>query len=123
MNGNGLLFSDPPVSEQDKWEATATEAAVDENALYLELDGWEGPLDLLLDLARRQKVDLRSISILSLVDQYLGDGNEAVRNASRNAARDIVAQYGSSDEAITTFLPQFEAVLKTGQVDVKCVDL
>lgn len=40
-------------------------------ALYLELDGWEGPLDLLLDLARRQKVDLRRISILELVDQYL----------------------------------------------------
>ncbi len=43
----------------------------DDPALYLELDGWEGPLDLLLDLARRQKVDLRQISILSLVDQYL----------------------------------------------------
>ncbi|MEP0393392.1 MAG: ScpA family protein [Erythrobacter sp.] len=42
-----------------------------EEALYLELDGWEGPLDLLLDLARRQKVDLKQISILSLVDQYL----------------------------------------------------
>ena len=40
-------------------------------ALYLELDGWEGPLDLLLDLARRQKVDLKSISILALVDQYI----------------------------------------------------
>jgi len=40
-------------------------------ALYLELEGWEGPLDLLLDLARRQKVDLRRISILELVDQYL----------------------------------------------------
>jgi segregation and condensation protein A len=39
--------------------------------LILELDGWEGPLDLLLDLARRQKVDLRQISILALVDQYL----------------------------------------------------
>ncbi|WP_121115210.1 segregation and condensation protein A [Croceibacterium ferulae] len=39
--------------------------------LHLELDGWEGPLDLLLDLARRQKVDLRQISILALVDQYL----------------------------------------------------
>jgi segregation and condensation protein A len=41
------------------------------DALYLELDGWEGPLDLLLDLARRQKVDLLQISILALVDQYL----------------------------------------------------
>ena len=46
--------------------------AVDDGALYLELHGWEGPLDLLLDLARRQKVDLRTISILALVDQYLG---------------------------------------------------
>lgn len=46
--------------------------AGEEGALYLELDGWEGPLDLLLDLARRQKVDLRTISILDLVDQYLG---------------------------------------------------
>ncbi|MDB5725206.1 MAG: segregation and condensation protein [Novosphingobium sp.] len=46
-------------------------APTDESALYLELDGWEGPLDLLLDLARRQKVDLRAISILALVDQYL----------------------------------------------------
>lgn len=46
-------------------------AAIEDQALYLELDGWEGPLDLLLDLARRQKVDLRRISILELVDQYL----------------------------------------------------
>jgi segregation and condensation protein A len=46
-------------------------AGSDDSALYLELDGWEGPLDLLLDLARRQKVDLRRISILELVDQYL----------------------------------------------------
>jgi segregation and condensation protein A len=47
-------------------------AKVDADALYLAIDGWEGPLDLLLDLARRQKVDLRQISILALVDQYLG---------------------------------------------------
>jgi segregation and condensation protein A len=39
--------------------------------LTLELDGWEGPLDLLLTLARGQKVDLARISILALVDQYL----------------------------------------------------
>lgn len=43
----------------------------DADALYLDIDGWEGPLDLLLDLARRQKVDLLQISILELVDQYL----------------------------------------------------
>lgn len=49
----------------------ATPAQSADEKLYLELDGWEGPLDLLLDLARRQKVDLRQISILALVDQYL----------------------------------------------------
>ncbi|MEW4448614.1 ScpA family protein [Qipengyuania sp. JC766] len=47
------------------------EGARTDAKLYLELEGWAGPLDLLLDLARRQKVDLRQISILELVDQYL----------------------------------------------------
>ena len=71
MSANGLLFSENAATDHDGWEGIASENAADENSLYLELDGWEGPLDLLLDLARRQKVDLRSISILSLVDQYL----------------------------------------------------
>ncbi len=56
--------------EADEWDGPGAAVSADE-ALYLELDGWEGPLDLLLDLARRQKVDLRRISILGLVDQYL----------------------------------------------------
>ncbi len=54
------LPSDPPLPR-----------ATPEEQLHLDLEGWEGPLDLLLDLARRQKVDLRQISILALVDQYL----------------------------------------------------
>lgn len=41
-----------------------------DDELTLSLDGWEGPLDLLLNLARAQKVDLAQISILQLVDQY-----------------------------------------------------
>lgn len=45
--------------------------------LTLDLDGWEGPLDLLLSLARTQKVDLREISILELVEQYLSFINDA----------------------------------------------
>ncbi len=40
--------------------------------LLLDLDGFEGPLDVLLSLAREQKVDLAKISILRLADQYLG---------------------------------------------------
>ncbi|WP_184018068.1 segregation and condensation protein A [Sphingobium boeckii] len=47
------------------------------DTLTLNLDGWEGPLDLLLSLARVQKVDLREISILALVEQYLNFLNEA----------------------------------------------
>lgn len=45
--------------------------ARDAPAFVLDLDGFEGPLDLLLDLARRQKVDLARISILELAEQYL----------------------------------------------------
>src|SRR5215210_1327587 len=45
--------------------------------LNLTLDGWEGPLDLLLSLARVQKVDLAQISILQLVEQYLTYLSEA----------------------------------------------
>lgn len=41
------------------------------------LEGYEGPLDVLLDLARRQKVDLRQISVTALVDQYLAFVEEA----------------------------------------------
>ena len=46
-------------------------AASEDERLTLDLDGWEGPLDLLLTLARAQKVDLAKISILALVEQYL----------------------------------------------------
>src|SRR3954447_7778899 len=49
----------------------APKPAEREDALQLSLDSWEGPLDLLLTLARSQKVDLRQISILALVEQYL----------------------------------------------------
>ena len=43
-----------------------------EGRLVVDLDGYEGPLDVLLALAREQKVDLARISILQLADQYLG---------------------------------------------------
>ena len=46
-------------------------AVAEADRLTLDLDGWEGPLDLLLTLARTQKVDLARISILALVEQYL----------------------------------------------------
>jgi len=51
--------SDPPAEDTDF------------DALIVNLDGYAGPLDVLLDLARSQKVDLRKISMLALVEQYL----------------------------------------------------
>jgi len=69
MTEDGALF-EPETAPAEDWEGPGAAPSADA-ALYLELDGWEGPLDLLLDLARRQKVDLKAISILALVDQYI----------------------------------------------------
>ncbi len=59
-----LLFDDAPMRVE-------AEAELNPDVLTIDIDGWEGPLDLLLTLARNQKVDLRAISILELVEQYL----------------------------------------------------
>lgn len=52
-------------------------ADAERDVLTVSLEAWEGPLDLLLALARTQKVDLRDISILALVEQYLAFVGEA----------------------------------------------
>src|SRR4028118_1519894 len=52
-------------------DVAPVERADGEPALRVDVDGFEGPLDLLLELARRQKVDLHRISILALAEQYL----------------------------------------------------
>jgi segregation and condensation protein A len=59
-----------------------------DDALILDLDGYEGPLHLLLDLARRQKVDLAKISILKLAEQYLAFVSDA-----RKRRLDLAADY------------------------------
>ncbi len=54
------------------WEEPVVGGAFDsEDALIVDVAGYEGPLDLLLALARTQKVDIAKISVLALVDQYL----------------------------------------------------
>jgi segregation and condensation protein A len=53
------------------------ERGADEPMLVIDVEGFEGPLDLLLTLARQQKVDLAKISILALADQYLAFVEEA----------------------------------------------
>ena len=57
--------------EELEFEAPVTAEIAPEEALIVALDGFEGPLDLLLALARTQKVDIAKISVLALADQYL----------------------------------------------------
>lgn len=59
-----------------------------EPAFLVDVDGFEGPLDLLLELARRQKVDLARISVLALAEQYLAFIEEA-----RNLRFELAADY------------------------------
>jgi len=59
-------------SEIDKKTLNNEEQIIQkDNSLELNIDNYEGPLDLLLDLAKTQKVDLMQISIVQLVDQYI----------------------------------------------------
>ncbi len=57
--------------QDGNFEGLWDEAAPGEDRLTLDIDGFEGPLDLLLHLAREQKVDLLQISVLALAEQYL----------------------------------------------------
>jgi segregation and condensation protein A len=68
------------VGEVDRAEA--------EPAFLVDVDGFEGPLDLLLELARRQKVDLARISILALAEQYL-----IFIEAARRVRLELAADY------------------------------
>lgn len=61
------LFEAPP----DLFEAQSVRERLEAEALIVDVEGFEGPLDLLLTLSRTQKVDLRKISVLELAEQYL----------------------------------------------------
>lgn len=74
MSEPGQLPSEQPAAPWPDGEAPlrAGEAAVaDDATLIVDVGGFEGPLDLLLELARHHKVDLKQISILKLAEQYL----------------------------------------------------
>jgi segregation and condensation protein A len=65
------------MNAEQEFETELTERSGDEPSLMVDVEGFEGPLDLLLTLARQQKVDLAKISILALADQYLAFIEEA----------------------------------------------
>lgn len=65
------------------------DSAQGETDFRVDVDGFEGPLDLLLELARRQKVDLSRISVLALAEQYL-EFVEAARRVRLELAADYL---------------------------------
>ena len=65
------------MSTQEFDATLEADRADSEPAMIVDVEGFEGPLDLLLALARQQKVDLAKISILALADQYLSFIEEA----------------------------------------------
>ena len=73
---------------EDFFAAEGAEARLAAEALVVDVDGYEGPLDLLLTLARGQKVDLRRISILKLAEQYL-----AFVEAAKRLRIELAADY------------------------------
>jgi len=82
MNETENTMAEEPEEESSlsDWDSTEerSEAAPGET-LVVDVEGFEGPLDLLLALARTQKVDLARISVLALAQQYLDFINEARR--------------------------------------------
>jgi len=75
-------------AEDLSFESELGAPAAGEPALVVDVEGFEGPLDLLLTLARQQKVDLAKISILALADQYL-----AFIEAARKLRLELAADY------------------------------
>ena len=62
-----------------EWDARAAEDIEEDEKLRVDVEGFEGPLDLLLAMARTQKVDIAKISVLALARQYLEFIEEAKR--------------------------------------------
>jgi segregation and condensation protein A len=83
-------------------------------ALILELDGFEGPLDLLLALARHQKVDIAKISVLQLADQYLTFIEQAGRHKLELAADYLVMAAWLTYLKSRLVLPQAEGASAQG---------
>lgn len=69
----------PDDFEFETSDARPSGEAEGRDRLVIDLDGFEGPLDLMLDLARREKLDLRAIPILAIAEQYLAYIHEAQR--------------------------------------------
>lgn len=80
--------ANPDPSTDDGFEQDPPRQGLDDDAFVLRLDSYEGPIDVLLDQARDQKVDLAQISILALAEQYL-----AFIERARSLRLELAADY------------------------------
>ena len=100
---------------------TSDESPIDrpkQLALFVNLDGFEGPIDLLLKLARDQKVDLTKIAILPLAEQYLSFVNN-VRELDLEIAADYLVM--AATETPTIRLDHVQSTPTTNPLGVRGV--
>jgi len=95
--------SAPPTADEDAAQLLPGERGA---AFVVDIDGWEGPLDLLLTLAREQKVDLRHISIVQLADQYLAFIDDLRARSLTLAAEYLVMAAWLADLKSRLLLPE-----------------
>lgn len=92
-DGEAIMTADDTTQGEDAFDAPVVDTNLNDDdmieQLVVNLDGYEGPLDILLDLARSQKVDIRKISMVALVDQYLAFV-EAVKKRDLELAADYL---------------------------------
>ncbi len=87
MTATGTSKAGTPAPMEKIWDGTQN-LRPDGPELFIDIDGFEGPLDLLLHLARTQKVDLTRISVLALAEQYI-----AFVDKIRSLKLEIAADY------------------------------
>jgi len=106
--------------------AAAGAAAEDGEALIVDIDGYEGPLHVLLALARSQKVDLLKLSVLKLAEQYLAFVQEiatrlafrlAKLDAMRNAAEELRTRAQLGRDVFVRGDPEAIKVIPSGRIE------
>ena len=102
------------IAEHPEFATDLPERDPDEPALVIDVEGFEGPLDLLLTLARQQKVDLARISILALADQY---------EAIRHVAEQLLNRPQLGREVFARGLPEPIAEIKKPEWSATLYDL
>ena len=90
MNASEASLRADPVGEVEPWDEALLVSASQTTVLEVDVEGYEGPLDILLAMARTQKVDLLAISIEALADQFLRFVEHARRSRLELAADYLV---------------------------------